>query len=320
MPPAVAIGGAALLGAGATAYGASKQAGAMKDASRTQAASADAATQAQRDAFETTYSGMQPYQQTGYNAAPLLNYLITGVTPTMSPQEQQDFARLSGMGMQNAPQLSQGGPGNALSGPINAITGSVQQAMNQPLSLQDQSRLAALQGKSDIINMINQGGAFQADPLYNWEQQQGEKAINRAFAQRGGYNSSGAINALSDFNQGLGAQATQRKIGNLMSLVNIGTGGATATGNAAMNQGNALAGIQQNLGANQAGLQVQQGQNQASLYSGLGALPLNAYNAYNQANMYQQPQNAFFSSPSSGYVSSPQGFQVDSSKYSIMGG
>jgi hypothetical protein len=56
-----AIIGSAVLGAGATAYGANKAAGAQKDA-------ANAAAQTQRDQYNQTRSDLSPYRDAGQNA------------------------------------------------------------------------------------------------------------------------------------------------------------------------------------------------------------------------------------------------------------
>jgi hypothetical protein len=62
---AVAIGGAALVGAGVSAYGASKQSKAARQASQTQAASADRALDLEREQWEQSRADIEPWRVAG---------------------------------------------------------------------------------------------------------------------------------------------------------------------------------------------------------------------------------------------------------------
>jgi hypothetical protein len=53
-------------------------------------------------------------------------------------------------------------------------------------------------------------GDITASPMYQFQQQQGEEAINRALAARGMSNSSAAVNQLADFNTELNAMETEK--------------------------------------------------------------------------------------------------------------
>jgi hypothetical protein len=62
---AVAIGGAALIGAGVSAYGASKQSSAARQASQTQAESADRALALEREQWEQSRADLEPWRLAG---------------------------------------------------------------------------------------------------------------------------------------------------------------------------------------------------------------------------------------------------------------
>lgn len=68
---------------------------------------------------------------------------------------------------------------------------------------------------------------WQTDPGYEFRQAEGEKAINRAAAARGGFNSGGTLKDLSRFNSNLASQEYGNAWNRLSSMAGIGQ---TATG------------------------------------------------------------------------------------------
>ena len=139
-----------------------------------------------------------------------------------------------------------------------------------------------------------------SSPAYTYQQQQGEKAINRAAAARGGYGSTATVDQLGDFNQRLGASEVTNQYNRLLHLVNIGQSAANnesasslnyANSNtaASQNYANSTSGIISNSANNLSNLQIQQGENQASMWSNLGALPMQGINAYQSLNQPQIP-------------------------------
>ncbi len=57
------------------------------------------------------------------------------------------------------------------------------------------------------------GELDEASPYYKFQQELGERAINRAMQARGKFDSTTGINALSDFNRGLAAEEAERQYG-----------------------------------------------------------------------------------------------------------
>ncbi len=138
---------------------------------------------------------------------------------------------------------------------------------------------------------------YENDPLFKYQQRLGEKSINRAAAARGGFGSTATVNALGEFNRALSANEVSTQYNRLLNLVNIGRGGATSSENASrayasgasgtmMNSANNISNITTAGANNVAALQIAGGQGKASMWSNIGALPMQAYNAYQS---YKQP-------------------------------
>lgn len=86
-------------------------------------------------------------------------------------------------------------------------------------------------------------GDFQADPGYQFRLDEGQKALERSAAARGGLNSGATLKALSRFNQDTASNEYQnaynrftgdqdRRFGRLSTLANFGQGANQITGNA----------------------------------------------------------------------------------------
>lgn len=169
---------------------------------------------------------------------------------------------------------------------------------------------------ADVSELPSTTIDFEFDPedqIYKTQQEEGEKAINRALAARGLYSSRAGVNALADFNRKLIADETQnqysralakygrdidrfgtvnalaqQELNKYYSLANLGRGTATSQGSlgtqaagnisgAYLNQGNALANIYGNQGNALANIYGNIAPNTiGSAYYGV-----KAYNAYN---------------------------------------
>lgn len=145
--------------------------------------------------------------------------------------------------------------------------GAVQQGLSG-LGAED-PRLTALASQNPFAN-------FQADPGFQFRQQQGERAINRAAAARGGRLSGRTLQDLAQFNQGLASQ----EFGNFANRAlqqrqqNFGILSDLARQQQAAQQfglSSRLGLLGQGLGANTAlaNLALQEGQNLANLEQGL---------------------------------------------------
>lgn len=122
-------------------------------------------------------------------------------------------------------------------------------------------------------NIMNQ---YQMSPAAQFQEQQGQQAMNQAAAASGTLGSGGAQKALDQYSQGVAAQDQNQYFGNVMGINNqylgglqnqygTGFGAANALNENYMNLGNNLAQMYGNLG------QAQYGADQ-SMYGGLQGL------------------------------------------------
>jgi len=165
---------------------------------------------------------------------------------------------------------------------------------NQQVGLQEPYRQAGLTGQNRLMELLGLGGNagaagygkyaqdfgmsdFQADPGYAFRLSEGQKALDRQAAARGGLISGGALKAATRYGQDMGSQEYQnafnryqtnrsnqlQPLGNLMASgqsaasnqgAAAGSYGANA-GNLITGQGNAIAG-----GINSAGQAIGAGQ------------------------------------------------------------
>jgi hypothetical protein len=248
-------------------------------------------------------------------ATPLLTYMLTGVN-TNGDFTDADIQELNALRDQKQELLRQ------QSLHMGSATGSRSNQRKARSLLADidakLARLSDLENRYAADQAIQQVGSegFIRDPGYQWQQQQGEKAVNRALAARGMYNSRAGVNALSDFNQNLNADTYQRQVNNLYNLSNLGRG-ASATGaslnqNSAINTGNTLM---------QTGQLV--GQGMTNYGQTMGGTVANALGALGTGISNYSYMNALgdivgkISNMNSSY--NPIGGAFDASKYSVMG-
>lgn len=140
----------------------------------------------------------------------------------------------------------------------------------------------------------------QQSPIFQFRQQQGEEAINRALAARGQFDSSYGVNRLAELTNKLTAEETAKQYDRLFNMAGMGQNAATQTGTAALQTGNAIASTEMAAGEAQAQGIRGAGEQRASMYSSLGALPMEGFNAYQQSQAYQpqtqqpQPQGQYY--------------------------
>jgi hypothetical protein len=99
-----------------------------------------------------------------------------------------------------------------------------------------------------------------SDPGLAFQMQQGQDAISRATANRGGMLAGSTLGALDQYSQGLGNSAYQSafgryqaQIGNLQSMAGLGANAASQTASLGANTANNVSGNLMNVGQGQAG-------------------------------------------------------------------
>jgi hypothetical protein len=184
-----------------------------------------------------------------------------------------------------------------------------QNELNAPFrnnGLNGQNRLMDLLGLSVNTRAIGYGSAaknfgmsdFNADPGYQFRLDQGQKAIERSAAARGGLLSGAAVKAAADYNQGSASQeynnAYNRFQNDRASILNP-LQSLSGQGQSATNQLSANAG---NFGQNASNLLTQAGNARASGYVGSAnainsgiSQGINAYQNQNLLNTFFPPKN-----------------------------
>jgi hypothetical protein len=219
--------GAVIAGVGAVGGGLIASGGA-KSAANTQAQAARDAQAAQERMFERQVSLQEPFRQGGMTAQNRLLTLL-GLNPNAGqPAVSGGAARQyqTPYGMINVPAMA-GGVGGAPAGGLTVNP-------DDP----DFGRYARDFGMQD----------FQQDPGYEFRLSEGQKAIERSAAARGGLQSGSALKAAARFGQDMGSQEyanafsryqTNRsnQMNPLFALMNTGIGAANNITNAAGQQG-----------------------------------------------------------------------------------
>lgn len=286
--------GASVLGAGGSIAGGITADRAAKRSENLQKGATQNALMGQNALNRLQEQYGEPYADIGLDYLPLLDYLTTGRIPeiqNLSAEEAEELAGLLGQQNElrrNRELYSSSSTGSrssqrAHAGRVNAIDAQL-------------SRLADLQGRqrqADAYGRISSGDFLQESPLYRWQQEQGEKSIDRSMAARGLYGSSAATNALSNFQRGLGAEESERQYGRVAGMVDMGRGGA----NSYMSNRSATAGntgnLAINLGNNLSQNALRAGDNRSSMFQSLGELPMNAMETYRDMQLADAKRNYY---------------------------
>jgi len=160
-------------------------------------------------------------------------------------------------------------------------------ADNMPLLNARNNALASYQG------LLSNPSSLTNDPSYQFELGQGQTAIDRSAASRGGLYSGATLKALERFGQNTASTKLDAALGRYSTLAGLGQPGAAAISSAGMNAANQISGNQQALG------------------NAMGANALNQGNiwgnAFNQLGAYGS-RNGWFSGGSGGGGIDPNGY------------
>ncbi len=288
--PVSAIGGAVSLG------GSLLQSNSASDAADAQSAAAAAATAEQRRQYDLTRADQKPFLQTGTAANQRLGYLL-GLNPTggattnrdtiaqqlgystslqpsssgasASPLSQQDWANAIGdNSITNGTKVAQTNAQQKYQDYLNNFkAGNVTPAGTQGYTADQNTAIdkAIADQASTQANDPNYGSLaksfgmsdYQEDPGYAFRLSEGQKALDRAAAAKGGFNSGAAAKALIDYNQNMGSQeygnAYNRYNTNQTNLYNrlqgLAGGGQTAANTLATTGANTANAISGNINA-----------------------------------------------------------------------
>lgn len=277
---ALIAGGAALVGAGATAYSANKAAGAQEDA-------ANAALSQEERMFNTQRADYAPVRAAGSNALAAIQYeLGIGSKPYFAAGPGYDtdgnilgvyYSDVTGSEPNapeptipvapNAPGAPQGplfatgddGGTNALAQNLTDATTSQEAQYRAELQAYERA-MAEYQRRKNAPDQLIEYQGFQATPGYEFRVAEGQKAIDRAASARGMSMSGALLKDQERFAQGIAADEYGTYFNRLQSLAgqgqtatnslaNLGSNYANSASNILTNRGNAQAQGANNIGS-----------------------------------------------------------------------
>lgn len=291
-----AILGSAVLGAGASLLGGSKQASAARDATAAQVASQDRSLDLQRDIYADQRQLHQPYYQAGLqglNGAGGVMDLLGHSNGGQAANDQQAMPA-------NAFATSQQPSGPNWQGYLDANP-DVASALNDPQVLRNFGgdinaaaqhhyntygrgegrtvpQYQAAQAPQPTAQPVTQPTATPANdtgvssqtqalrdtPGYQFLQDESARAIENSFASRGKLMSGPAVDALNTRTLGIADQTYQQSVNNNLQLANIGIGAAAQTQAAGSSYANGASNAFGNIGNAQANGAI----GQANAFSG----------------------------------------------------
>ena len=169
---------------------------------------------------------------------------------------------------------------------------------------------------------------FEADPGYQFRLAEGEKAINRAAAARGGYDSGGTLKALNRYGQGMASDEYQNAFNRwnaqnnqifnrFASIAGVGQTANQQLGSAGQNYANQVGTISQNNAANQGNALLAGSNARASGYTGFGNALASGLNAWSM----QRPAYSLGTGTYGNAWSGMNGYEpLDYGTYNSMGG
>lgn len=321
MPPAIiaaGVGAVAKVGSGLIASSAAKKAATTQETAAREAAAAQ--ERALNLALEAQKTGSAEVIAAAQEAATKAQEAQDRAT-----QAAQDYARSSFEEQQNQFNQTYGNAQSAYETAFDqankAMTsayGSADQALTnsymQQLGLQNPYREAGLTAQQQMMQLLGIGGDttaanygrfannfnmqnFEQDPGYAFRQEEGQRALERSAAARGGLLSGNMLKGVQRFSQGLASQEYQNafnryqteraaQLGQLQPLMGAGQSAANVMTGAAGAYGQGLAQNSLGLGQSQAQNALGLGQATAQNQYGLGQA-----NVGNIQNLYGTQSN-----------------------------
>lgn len=228
--------------------------------------------------------------------------VIGGVTSYLGAQEQSSAAQQAGQTQADA---------NRYAADIQYKMWQEQQALQKPWLEAGQRALPRVEAQANAMPAAFSGKVnMLADPGYAFRLAEGQKALERSAAARGGLISGGALKAAERYGQDYASQeyqnaynralteynaAVQREqtgYNRLSGLAGIGQQTAQQLGQAGQQYGQSAAGLASATGASSANSLLAQGQARASAYGGIGSALGQGVGAYMNYTQNQALINA----------------------------
>lgn len=201
----------------------------------------------------------------------------------------------------------------------NAASAAQERMFNQQMALQEPFRQGGIAGQNRLMELLGVGGDpnapgygsanknfgmsdFQADPGYAFRLSEGQKALDRQAAARGGLISGGALKAAQAYGQDMGSQEYQNAFNRyqtsrsnllnpLQSLAGVGQTATNTLTNAAGTAGTNMSNIALGAGANAGNAALAQGNIRASQYGTAGSAANTLWNNRNAISNWWNSSN-----------------------------
>ena len=260
-----ALLGSAVIGAGASAIGASKSSKAINKATDAQTQANAEANRIQQEARNQNVQFQTPFYQTGLAANNRINALLGLSVPQ---QQQPQYNAVNNMGGRfQGPGIMGGGPMFQTMAGDGIYSQGWQEGLAPTGQPQQNELQAAQQGFSDWRN--NTGYQFRFN--------EGIRAIDAGAPVR---NSGATLKAREQYGQNIGSQEFYNYMGALGGQQQVGVGAANALSGVQTNYANNAANIAQQQGQNIANSAVARANNTNSMIGGITSSFNNALGAY----------------------------------------
>lgn len=286
-----AIIGSAVIGAGASAIGASKNSKAINKATAAQTAANDQSVQLQREARDQNVQYQNPFYQTGLAANNRINALL-GLPGQQQPQQQMNQYRF---GPQGAPSGYMGGSGIG-DGMIERGYGMGEFGGGRFNMGQDfmyggpQEQAFAQQPQTNELADAQQAfGDWRDNSGYQFRFGEGVRALDAGASASGVRNSGAAQKALTKYGQNIGSQEFYNYLGALTGQQQVGTGAANALSGVNSTYANNASNIAQNQGQNIANSAVARANNTNQMIGGIASSFGNAVGMYGGMGGFNKP-------------------------------
>ncbi len=260
-----ALLGSAVIGAGASAIGASKNSKAINKATDAQTQANAEANRIQQEARNQNVQFQTPFYQTGLAANNRINALLGLSVPQ---QQQPQYNAINNMGGRfQGPGIMGGGPMFQTMAGDGIYSQGWQEGLAPTGQPQQNELQAAQQGFSD----------WRDNTGYQFRFNEGIRAIDAGAPVR---NSGATLKAREQYGQNIGSQEFYNYMGALGGQQQVGVGAANALSGVQTNYANNAANIAQQQGQNIANSAVARANNTNSMIGGITSSFNNALGAY----------------------------------------
>ena len=280
------------------------QANSAKSAAKAQTKAADRASEVQWNMFQQSRNDQMPWLQSGSNALGYMNALL-GIGGTIDQAQPNPGGQYppTDVGIPGGP--GSGGPGkNPIKGDdwtarqmgfaptaIGAVRAGQQMGSQvRPPTPQAPGGTPGYPGgvqNGPSLPSVSRPTAEQAFDVYKgstgyqFRVNQGNQAIDRSAASRGGLKSGATLKALTEYGQGVASDEFNRYLGQLGSIAGVGQSSAQNLGQQGIATGNSIAGNLTNAGNARANAANARGSAYSGIVNDLGYL----YKRNNSSNL-----------------------------------